>query len=1856
MDEKEDADFAWASLEEKENLEDALEEKDRLLSKQLEEGDHLDPKKQLNKQLTEIPEFFADIEFPKNCATYLQKIADCKRKLTSETGNPRAWNEEIQKNTDMIGLMETTWKNKDNYDPLVLSTIKYYLKQILNDTDDFEFDSKTKMEIWIKSKTTSINPDTDELKVTNINSFVSKAKSFVIPNFQFQDSKEEIEEEDKIKGTSNLSILSKGLLRSLKENGELNLHNLLKIILLQINFNLNVNDGNLSIYDVTFQAVNSFLEDLEAQHDKMIKIVSLEQKRIDGFILEVAYEVVDKKNQDKDKLQAFLDITNMLDLNEDCIKFINKYAPQHAEWSELKSAIDSLREGREKMNEVIGENLIKIVGDDGNEMENMPSQQDKYTIDSSNYDSGDMEKRKILNQFGLIDFYPSKITLADIRRKRIDKVVSVSDLPWFLLQRILLLDCRVRNKLRVSTKEQDRSNENEENGENWLDQLLKGTSETKDVCFNPMDVVAAVFLCSSNFLKQILAQKLCMTKLSIPFLLTDVHDTLILQKWSLRDIILNGRNGEISASKSKIPIVTFVRTGEISRSKSKLLNELLSNQHHDTFFHEDCKNGNVKSILSRGAVDAAWYIHSTKAKCSCSKKICQCHFNDTMMFMNLHGKCKEFENQVNFLCRISNMMVIMVDLDKMEDLSLVESIRMIAKISKKILLIVTRKQGSEKTNSIIRQVVVESGFDKTVADKKFDLLLDFNDSETQNKNLDIFKGEIIAKVNNLIVENKSLLETELTKHQSLFISDEDNEEFQTGKNRAEDIHRIITKFKIHEAKAKLLPLQGDLWKEWAEIKKEENRISKMHENHSIDDYKAILYQKRQDLRKEQIEICGKNDILIKQFVQNLRELDGNTRHYFMHFLQMNLDELSRRELPVIERKYSELWSEIENKDKAMSDEISSLKERLGNLEKQLEESSFGLEHLLREMGQLFEAVTDLKEKVSDKVSSSIGKLPKIMAELLLGGQPVEIMDGNAAHVPLKWIQAVFKEVRSIIGEKKIFVLFVLGIQSSGKSTLLNTMFGLQFAVKAGRCTRGVFAQLVHLPENTKDLGYNYIMVVDTEGLRAPVLGLEKHQHDNELATLAIGIADLAIINIKGENHAEMQDVLQIVVHAFVRMQIVNKSLKLKASCFFIHQNVGAHNAEAEIKREKTKLMNKLNEMTKAAAYSENVTDVEKFTDVINFDVHESVKYFTNLWLGELPMAPVNPGYSEKVEDVKDILYDIMSRRSLRSTIEQISIRIGDLWRGILEDDFVFNFRNSLEMKAFQSLELEKNNLSFNVKNDVVDWFNDNALGKLRATTTAANLENVKTELESSLKYKVQEEYEKALSALKTFFAKSEEAETLEQWKFSSENNLKELKNSIITSTLKSIKSETDIRIMKINQNKQFSEWNEQISEKTTGVAINLRGRNLSEAELNSEFEIVWTKMVAKQPSRVPQNDAKDVKSEVRSSLMHALSGSTPLLNEHLKTKKLDSAVENLLDFEIKDEYFAAKTTFKMPEYFKRYDYKFITVVHAITQNIIRDEIQPFLKKIEDQNFSKHHAETILKMVGYRFRHVNEDDKRGFVLTKEYKVSLFVHVCRFLIPRFKRMQEAYNRKIDPKIEENRFKERLLIKFKNIYEKRATEKIVADQLCHVLENRVKEKLILDLPQKLVAEVWTNHPFMGSAGLLKKQVMKELLELDSFEMYEYFIDDNQACITEWLRKYTKEHLFDEKLPSRYGEIAKIHLGQILMKIEKAINFLTDIEYNDQKNYWKQFIKELQKIIPVPSEEFEDNFKDDVNIDFKNLSDIMFENLSTIRDDLEKQYKEANFLPSELESKIVDGLSEYCIGCRPLCHRALSKRSWWL
>ncbi|XP_013764744.1 interferon-induced very large GTPase 1-like [Pundamilia nyererei] len=510
--------------------------------------------------------------------------------------------------------------------------------------------------------------------------------------------------------------------------------------------------------------------------------------------------------------------------------------------------------------------------------------------------------------------------------------------------------------------------------------------------------------------------------------------------------------------------------------------------------------------------------------------------------------------------------------------------------------------------------------------------------------------------------------------------------------------------------------------------------------------------------------------------------------------------------------------------------IIGLKDRsqadLEEISKNLQSATFGLEHIFREMGQIYEAHRAIE---GESRHTDWSKYPELAAQLMISGHPMELMDGDAGHVPLTWISSLLEEVIKKLGDQRVFVLSVLGLQSSGKSTMLNTMFGLQFAVSAGRCTKGAFMQLLKVSEEMKkekDLKFDYLLVVDTEGLRA--LELEGNitlHHDNELATFVVGLGNLTLINIFGENPSEMQDILQIVVQAFMRM----KKVKLSPSCVFVHQNVTDVAAAEKNMDGKRRLLEKLDKMAKLAA-EEEVYSAECFSDVIEFDVQKDVKYCAQLWEGSPPMAPPNPGYSESIQEVKNTILSKASK-SDGITLSQFRNTIQDLWSALLNENFIFSFKNTLEIAAYRKLEDQYGNWTWDLRSNMLTIEN-----QLYNRIENGNLNKVEL---TYLKENTSKTCEKIKTSMKKYFEEDREKEFLAQWRGRFEIKIKEFHDEQVSTVKKKLDEVIQQKEARKKMDDKKKEFEDKLLQKSKELAQQLKDKAKDEKELKKQFSSVW---------------------------------------------------------------------------------------------------------------------------------------------------------------------------------------------------------------------------------------------------------------------------------------------------------------------------------------------------------------------------------------------------------------------------------
>ena len=333
------------------------------------------------------------------------------------------------------------------------------------------------------------------------------------------------------------------------------------------------------------------------------------------------------------------------------------------------------------------------------------------------------------------------------------------------------------------------------------------------------------------------------------------------------------------------------------------------------------------------------------------------------------------------------------------------------------------------------------------------------------------------------------------------------------------------------------------------------------------------------------------------------------------------------------------------------------------------------------------------------LATSIRKLAKLAALHLLDAFPLEILDGDGGLFCTDWVQTVLAELDTLTSQElkrpaRICVLSVLGLQSSGKSTLLNLMFGTQLHVSAGRCTRGVYLQVVksERPE------YDYLFLLDTEGIRSPEFyGLDDSQiRDNRLATFGLLPSDASIFMVSNEDDSGLKDVIPMVLLAFKGSRIAESySNTIRSKMVFVYRSVDT-NDKRKLEENKQKLKEYLS-MTAKQLSNMNQTekhDDKMFSEGMRMDEDNDksdVKCMGNLKRGHTPPNDVAEWeYGKQVIEVREYIHRRVTedKRWRATTIKEWSKYLTLVWDCICKADFDLSFKTAMERVAYNELQQE----------------------------------------------------------------------------------------------------------------------------------------------------------------------------------------------------------------------------------------------------------------------------------------------------------------------------------------------------------------------------------------------------------------------------------------------------------------------------------------------------------------------------------------------------------------------------------------
>uniref|UniRef100_A0A3B5Q336 Up-regulator of cell proliferation-like n=1 Tax=Xiphophorus maculatus TaxID=8083 RepID=A0A3B5Q336_XIPMA len=1177
------------------------------------------------------------------------------------------------------------------------------------------------------------------------------------------------------------------------------------------------------------------------------------------------------------------------------------------------------------------------------------------------------------------------------------KTSRKSDVPWYFLKKLMMVNVTVREIKCTSASE---SNSDDTLSDYFdFDDLL--ACPNKDDSINPLDLITALFLCSDGFVHQELALKMSMCQFSVPLLLPNCDtQQCTLMLWAMRDIVKKYRPSNLSESKgfiedrivlSELPMISFVRLSECSLSKSEILNKLLSNsqQYHDTFVHHNMESGDIQRRISNGLTEMTWYL-------PCGNKNMDI-FSEPVAIANLRGDIASFETQFFFLCQTSAAVFVFIDqLDS-------ECEQLMYKNHKAQIFLVGNQQNKNFRFDLVKKLAT------SLALTKNNILI-----KTKQTNDADFVKLLRKRVSDVINNPQRKMSVEQmadVAHELGIIVDEDSSECQDGKMKADEITAEIKDIMKYKDQ---LPLQDKIWKELTCLEKEEFRLRKVG-SENIEHYKCKLQSERQKLRKKQnaYGMSRAMTCFISAISSPHRE-----RCYFLKWMRMNLDNLSRIKFSGLRELYKEKCKDSENK------------QEIKEIDQQLSSSSLGVEHFFREMGQIYEASLYLPE--TDPSRQQLQHLPKLCAQLLLDGFPLELVDGDASNIPLRWVSDVLSQLNDLVSPKnKILVVTVLGVQRTGKSTLLNTMFGVQFAVSSGRCTRGAFMLLIKVNEDFKKvLNCDFMMIIDTEGLKSPELAQldNSHEHDNELATLVVGLSDITIINIAMENSTDMKDILQIVVHAFLRMKEVGK----KPQCQFVHQNISDVSAHEKNLRDRKLLLEQLNEMTQAAAKMEKKEENKNFTDVMEYNPDTGNCYIPGLWNGNPPMAPVNAGYSETVYELKkNIIQQLGKCESTSNNILEFREWITSLWKAVKHENFIFSFRNSLVADAYMRLCTEYNKWEWEFKKEMYSWVTNaetriSNFGSFAATSEISDMNEFMIELKSEAITELDKLETKILDNLKKYFEQPEGHVYLDEgYREDFSNSIKSLRRQTERSVFNQITTTADIKKGLKELDKIRATYTEKIEKAVCALIVKCREKKvkMTDRELDENFDKMWTETL--RTLAFSEQQTSNIFTSVSHQLQTNLSPKGSHACELLSKKSLKDC--GLEPFTYKPKGVGENLRTALRQIFTWTD--LIRARQKIADRITsacNDHISDKVKR--KTNYHDTYIQEILHFIDEKLNKADVD------IDMEFEVSLKQHICGSAARKFQKMHEEFIQENDPYRCLQKNKERFCTDFKDVFHKR------------------------------------------------------------------------------------------------------------------------------------------------------------------------------------------------------------------------------
>ncbi len=1550
--------------------------------------------------------------------------------------------------------------------------------------------------------------------------------------------------------------------------------------------------------------------------------------------------------------------------------------------------------------------------------------------------------RKLLEKFKMTQYFPQKLTHQEVITITADnnahKEPETGELVWNFIKRIIQVDSNIREECvpikqkqktaptitpqhdidsidevdwddddQENTDKEERQHDEDEDKEDVKSKTeSESGDEDKEVVYirnskstadpekqiQPWEVIYVAFLCADNFLRQELIDNMVKCQYAVPCMLPSPYQDdsrpILLQhslKTTSRMFRRDGKLREKTLLDVDAPLVSSCSFGEETSWQPKLLNKMLS-PNQETFWHPGCPKQTILDSNTCGSlVEVAWHLPG--------KESSRNKFDEPITFLNLRGKSSTLQNA---MLDHSTATCVFTD-------SVSKELRDFLKSQKRnltsiILVILHDKSVQESMKGNCKKLGLFLAAEQIIRH------VDHDD------NIRKISEDLISSIKRVAGRNAhtSLAKMlEATKKSDESIVSDDAQCARGHRAAKQILHEVDNSNST--AKKTILPYQSDV-RSRVKIGKLAKEICRQKTYTGEEELAQLIRSKKKEMKQLQIgQLETPVSDSFRFFLETLLKFPPGDRKHFLECLTLGLNERSRDLLQELNEKTKSIQDKMFKQNNQTDEESTSqdetqreekrLKEEWALVAEKRTEASFGIEHFFREMSVLFEYIEVLNESVRDpKLEKILSALSNLAADLFLDGTAIEVFDGDARVAPVAWITAVLSHLPE---NKRFFKVAVVGAQSSGKSTFLNTAFGLSFPVSSGRCTKGAFMRLIPVDKSPQKEA-DYLLVIDSEGLKSPEL-MADPVFDHEMSTFIIGLSDLALVLIKAEGR-EMEDVLPIAILVFMRMRMIGE----RQACFFLNMAVAGEDADDALDRQIKTFVEKLNEQTKKAA-EEAELPFQKFTDVLQYS---SDNNFRVPWLleGSGPMGKVDVAYAKEVQRIKEATVknifpgaDGRTQKEKKikksfSTVDSFIKRLQELWNAVKKENFVFGFKNVLAVSAHHALSIlydkEQKRLAEEIFQKV-----DKKTGQIKWEVKKHN-ENVK-----ALVMVAKEEIDKEIGPLSSVLQKfvdhmffctglsckekscSDMCKAFENRHLLADNKrefatrVKDWRWALQQEISRNFESfQNEMRLM-LRESEMPDEMPEAITKLTSEIREEKQNKELKKGDINRKFEEMWRKETQHilSSSHRPISIRKEVEKIVLDLLeqVHAdhyyrhwkENGDKFAIAEcHLKEKSISTTMKQIVGNPKAEAVKILRERSKV---------LIEDVCGKVNETVKEDEAEnhPAERKtikVDEMNFTQKHARELFDEAN---KEVDETEicvkkiwgsfKCEYKTTKEYKANMFYHLEAKIVPEYERLQERYNTNSSPEARLEKLKQgykamfwsRLQIGNSAI---RFCEEIIEKVMLDSIKHEISAYKLLNKLRSRAGEIF------NSVKGLQGNIMMDLLEEKDFEKYFDFVDDYKEVVKRYIKKKGTEVLVVNSKEDGYIKMALDTVTTVVDRISDALNVTVESACN-KKNFISTLIDNMvDKGLKIPEDEVEGHTHIEV-VNKEHFGSVMQKQLnSSLTERVENKIRkwkpeqilaERNFKSQDFWSYLfqeICGCGEVCPFCKAPCDNCVgSKRT---